>query len=264
MKRSSLVVLALLGLALVFCLSALAGDEAEADKASVGKKKAVFKDPGLELAVRMAIFKEEGDIMQDGLSGLGDLMATNQRIASTQAIGQLPSLTYLHLGHNKIKDLTPLAELKKLDYLVVSANLVEDLSPLVKMESLVIVEAEYNKIKDIAPVKDMERLTTLYLSGNSVSDLSVLAGCTALVELTISFTEVSDLSPLAGLTKLKKLLAAKARIEDVGPLVELQKAGGLKPESFVDLRENPLSEKAKKEDVPYLLGKMVIVLVSGQ
>ena len=73
--------------------------------------------------------------------------------------------------------------------------------------------------------------------------------------LQLSQNAIEDLKPLQGLTNLYFLFLENNRIEDLSPLVEMVEADTQKrfsPFLNLFLKGNPLSEKARSEQLPRL------------
>jgi len=147
-----------------------------------------FPDPGLEAAVRDAINKPTGDILDTDLVGTGftKLSANKRGITDLKGLERCTDLTTLGLGGNQISDISPLAGLTNLRVLHLSTN----------------------QISEIGPLAGLINLMNLYLDKNEVSDLSPLAGLTNLQWLYLYTNRVSDLSPLAALTNLTKSMTS--------------------------------------------------------
>jgi Leucine-rich repeat (LRR) protein len=91
-----------------------------------------FPDPGLEAAVREAIGRLMGDILESDLVGLTTLDAEDRGISDLTGIEYCVDLTWLHLSGNQIVDITPLAGLINLTKLWLKWNDIFDISPLVE------------------------------------------------------------------------------------------------------------------------------------
>ena len=90
----------------------------------------VITDPNLEAAIRDAISKPAGDILDSDLLGLATLNASGRGIANISGIEYCVNLTWLYLSENQIVDVSPLAGLTRLTELWLYNNQIVDVSPL--------------------------------------------------------------------------------------------------------------------------------------
>jgi len=95
-----------------------------------------FPDPNLEAAVRAAIPKLSGDILQSDLDTLTALDASNREILNLAGIENCTSLTVLHLHRNNISDITLLGGLTSLVWLRLSENDISQVGALAGLFSL--------------------------------------------------------------------------------------------------------------------------------
>jgi len=146
--------------------------------------------------------------------------------------------------------LAGLVNLKKLN---LEKNQISDLSPLAGLTQLVNLQLRYNQIGDLTPLAGLTNLENLDISYNRISDLTPLQGLNHLQILDFRNNRVSDLSPLANLTRLRSICFDYNQVSDLSPIVRLYDAGGLREKkSVIYLAENPLTNEAFQEDIPYL------------
>ena len=222
-----------------------------------------FPDPNLRAAIRQAIGKPSGDILQSDLSGITSLDAPgqggdmtivdlsglehctaltrlclndNQRISDISPLSSLTSLEYLRLDGNQISDLSPLAALTNLTFLDLDYNQIGNLSGLAGLTSLTRLQLIANHISDISPLSGLTNLTVLYLMYNQISNISGLTGLTNLTWLTLWTNQISDISPLSGLTALATLDLGFNQISDISPL------SGLIGLTYLCLMDNRISD----------------------
>ena len=227
----------IVGVLLFLCLSCAVSAYAEV---------VVFPDPGLDAAVRAAISKPTGDILDTDLVGvgftsldaswrdIGDLtglehctdltnldLNSNLGISDLSALADLTNLTWLNLNQNMISDLGVLAGLTNLTTLWLDNNQISDLSALAGLTNLTNLALGYNQISDLSALAGLTNLTGLYLERNQISDLSALAGLTNLTGLGLAGSQISDLSALAGLVNLTWLNLVGNQISDLSALAGL-------------------------------------------
>ena len=169
--------------------------------------------------------------------------------------GGMLSLRSFRAADSDIADLRGLDRATEVSGIYLPGNVVSDLSPLSGLPQLEVLDLAGNAVLDLSPLAGLTRLRRLDISGNELSDLSALAGLKRLSVLDLSRNVVSDLSPLAGHTHLWRLILAGNAISDVEPLLEV----AWPPDSWINLRNNPLSQTAISLHIPMLedMGVMV-------
>jgi len=111
-----------------------------------------FADPGLEAAIREAIGKKYGDILDTDLLGLTTLDARYHNIVNLEGIEHLVDLTDLDLYGNDIVDIAPLSGLTGLRTLILTRNEIVDIAPLSPLTNLRELELRNNQIRNIEPL----------------------------------------------------------------------------------------------------------------
>lgn len=119
-----------------------------------------FSDPGLEAAIREAINKTTGDILDTDLIGLTTLDARYHNIVNLEGIEHLTNLTELDLYGNEIVDITPLSGLADLTTLILTRNQITDIRPLLNLPNLTTVHLSNNLIREIRPLLDNQALAS--------------------------------------------------------------------------------------------------------
>ena len=159
------------------------------------------------------------------------------------------NLKELHLGRNRISDISPLRNLKKLTYLDLGLNgRISDISPLKNLENLTHLSLRYNEISDVSPLKDLTNLFDLDLYDNQISDVSPLKDLTEnLMFLDLGLNDwITDISSLKDLTKLTFLSLRYNQISDLSPLKDLTNLIGL------NLQHNQISDVSPLRDLSKL------------
>jgi len=121
---------------------------------SVSASVVDFPDPGLEAAIREAIGKPIGEILDTDLLGLTTLDARYHNIVDLEGIERLVNLRELDLYGNEIVDISPLSPLINLTTLILSRNRIADIGPLSLLTNLSMLQLRYNQIHDIRPLID--------------------------------------------------------------------------------------------------------------
>ena len=205
-------------------------------------------DPGLRATLELALGKQVGeDITQVEMASLESLDALETGIRNIRGLEFAVNLTELHLGRNRILDLSPLEGLKNLSVLDLHLNGgVLVLNPLKRLINLTWLSLSENRITDVTSLKDLSNLRYLALDENEISNVSPLRKLTNLAELhlndnknlsdlaplqnmvNLTFLElhgniISDISALKGLLNLRDLRLQENRISDVSALEHLTK-----------------------------------------
>lgn len=149
--------------------------DAAGDAESAAKQRIAtpigFEDPNLEAAVRNAIGKQSGQLMDTDVMSVNYLDASNCNISRLGGIEHLTGLTDLDLYNNRISDISPLAGLVSLEWLDLGANQISDISPLTANPGLgqgCRISLDGNRL-DLSPESDdMQTINTLMRRGASV------------------------------------------------------------------------------------------------
>ncbi len=200
-----------------------------------------FPDADLEDAVRSAIHKPSGDILNMDLYHLFYLSAEYRDIQNLEGLQHCRFLSTLYLHHNEISDLSPLSGLMYLTMLNLSSNQITDISGLANLSNLqslylssnqlsvingplnlVNLQAlnlTYNQLSDISGLSTLSQLTWLDLGYNDeISDFSALNNLTNLTDLTVRYNKMSNTDSLSNLTNLKEIDLEWNEITDISGL----------------------------------------------
>ena len=190
----------------------------------------------------------------NNLQGLG--LSSNQ-ITDITPLANLKNLHTLSLHRNQIAEVGPLANLNNLQGLGLSSNQITDITPLANLNNL--SQRLYlndNQITDITPLANLKNLQKLGLSSNQVTDITPLANLKNLQWLWLQNNQIAEVGPLAGLYNLERLYLKNNQIEDISALVANTSLG---EGDVVHLTGNPLSDKARNEQIPALQARGVDV-----
>ena len=209
----------------------------------------VIRDRGLRAAVADALGKASTDQLTQGdLAKLAALTSMNAGIQNLAGLEAAINLAALDLSNNNIGDLEPLADLYRLTSLTLDRNSVTDLGPLMGLD-LTNLHLTANGIEDLESLRSLTTLTELVLASNDIQDISPLAALAQLETLNLNINSIADVTAVRGLRALKGLYLVSNRVEDITPLVQNE---GLDNGDIVDLRANPLADRAAEFDVPAL------------
>ena len=240
----------------------------------------LFPDKGLEAAVRKEVFAKRYNtepLTKDDVKNISQVMGKGKGIKSLAGLEHCVAVQEIDLENNEITDLTPLAGLKLVQSLTLARNKIESIAPLAELERIQYLELSNNSVSDIAPLAKMTNMRSLYLSDNKITKIDVVKGLKKTWTLYLAGNKVEDFSPigelkwltsldlrgcniekldfLKPLTELNYVMLAENKISDLSTLVEMAKADEQKrfaPFWRLYLYDNPLSEKAKNEQVAEL------------
>ena len=205
-------------------------------------------DSNLRAFLEVALGKKTGeDITQTDMASLKVLHASRCRFLTLAEIGEwgtpvrwicqpldgtfgysvrdltglefATNLTELHLGRNRLLDVSPLKGLTNLTFLDLGFNLqLSDISPLENLTNLTFLNLKDNRISDVSPLKNMTKLIELDLRGNEISDVTSLKNLVSLIYLDLQDNQISDIFALENLTNLTHLKLKDNRLSDVSAL----------------------------------------------
>lgn len=142
-----------------------------------------FQSQSLEIAVRAALERPEGEITVQDLSGIQRLAIVGNQTFGPEARFEYRVGCYLdnvlQEERGDLADLSLLAQMPNLTELYLCRQEIQDLTPLEKLPLTALALCE-NRITDLSPLKGLTSLETLYLSGNPITDAEVLSGLTGL------------------------------------------------------------------------------------
>ena len=242
--------------------------------------KELFPDKNLERAVRKFVFeKRDNDkpLVESDLSSISIIQAPNRGITSLEglekcetlasldiarndvsdlsALVKMDRLQFLNVAKNEIEETSKIGEIKALQYLELSANRVRDIKPLANLTNLSALYLSTNYISDISPITKLPKLSSLYLQKNQIRSIEGIGNLKWLSSLQLNDNEITNLSGLKGCNNLYYLFLENNKIEDLAPLVEMVEADKERrfaPFLNLFLKGNPLSDKAKNEQIPKL------------
>lgn len=211
---------------------------------------------------KIFVLEAKGKMIKDltGLEKCPNLALINfakNEVADITALKGLKSLQSLDLSDNKITDVTALTELVGLQYLDLTNNQIADAKPLATLVKLSMLDLSGNKVTDVTPLAALAKISSLYLPRNGLTDIKPLAGLTGVSILKLSDNQIADIAPLEKMNNLRMLFLERNKITDLAPLVNSCKADAEKEKRFAPylrlyLKENPLSDPAKAEQLPAL------------
>jgi Leucine-rich repeat (LRR) protein len=190
---------------------------------------------------------------------LRDLLFADMPATNISAIGELTNLTVLNLNFTHAPDIGPLYKLTNMWWFSLIDIGTTDISAVSNMTKLDTLECSVNQISDLTPLRNLVNLPYLYLNWNQISNITALSGLYNLRSLGLSGNQITDLLPCAGLTNLTSLYLEFNQISDLTPLLTNALRGGLGFGDKVWLQNNPLSEFAQTNQIPFLRSNGVVV-----
>jgi len=215
-----------------------------------------FPDPNLEQAVRVAINKPTGVILETDVNQLQTLSASQAGIANLSGIEALSGLTVLALVDNEITRLEPCTSLTNLTALLLGRNNIRDTWPLNGLQSLQVLELNENQINVPSQISTLTSLQILVLSNNQITDTGWLVNMTDLRVLDLDNNGISDISVMQNLTNLQELELTNNEISDISALFN---NSGLGSGDEIFLQGNPLDGAALQIHIPALEARGVSV-----
>lgn len=243
-----------------------------------------FADPNLETAVRAMLFDKKDPatpLTDEDLRKVFILEAKAKGIKDLSGLDKCTNLQLINLAGNEIVDVTPLKALANLQSLDLSKNKIADAAPLAALAGMQYLDLSGNQLAALPPLDAMSKLSALYLAENKLTDLAPLAKLTRLSSLDLAKNQIANLAPLAEIkrlsllklsdnplenlagigafTQLSMLFLERNKITDLQPLVDAAKADAEGEKRFTPylrlyLADNPLSDKAKNEQLAALKG----------
>ncbi len=193
-----------------------------------------------------------------GSANLVFLTVSNNQLADIAPLAFLANLSIFAADRNQIADLTPLAALNELRDLSLRDNRISDLAPLELLINLTKLSLDQNQISNLSRLSGLENLESLSLGENRIADIRPLAALSNLASLSLSTNRLVNLEPLAELFSLKTLLLDANQIGDLAPLLSNPGIGLL---DIISLRQNPLSDEARSDQIPTLRNRGVDVVL---
>lgn len=172
-------------------------------------------DPGLNLAVRMALGKPSGSLTEADLLGLTLLSAGNRGIGSVEGLEAAHNLRLLDLVNNSLTNF-PIAEsLTNLTLLDLSGNDLDRFTLSNALPGLVVLDVAFNSLTNFSLPSGCTNLDTLFLEGNALKSLDLPSGLNRLTQLDLSGNSLTNLILPPDLTNLTALFV------DENPLITL-------------------------------------------
>jgi Leucine-rich repeat (LRR) protein len=246
---------------------------------------------GLENAINLQTLNLDNNQISDiscieNLKNLNELDLSNNLIHDITSLSELNNLSKLKLRNNPLNDLSPLESLSSLIFLDLSHtniynisflnsliniqelflydNHIYDISSISNLKNLKYLNLALNDIYDISSLSGMNTITYLNLDVNNIYDISPLSSDLNLRNLSLYNNNIYDINSLSSLTNLSKIDLGSNNISDILPFININKNGGLKSGSEVDLRWNFLNLTEQNTYIETLNNKGINLNISPQ
>jgi len=187
----------------------------------------IFNDHNLELAVRSALGKPDGEITTADMETLIMLYAKNSKIVDLTGLEYAENLISLNLNGNQINNITPLRNLTGLTFLNLGNNLIHDITPIQNLTKISSLYLQYNQIRNIRVLENLANLIYLCLNFNQIQDITALTHLTELEWLNLEDNQISDISALENKNNLVYLNLASNKIVDITAIRNLTRLNDL-------------------------------------
>jgi len=215
-----------------------------------------FPDPQLEQAIRTAIHRPTGAILNVDLLGIKELDLSGHGICNLTGLEYCCDMKVLTINNARISDFSPISAMRGLVWLYLENDGISDISFLAHLHTLNILDLTENQVTDLAPIAEcpwlwkvfltnnnVHSLVSLpygrefFLAGNAITSLESLLDSPNLRVLDIAGNHVSDISVLAQFPYLRDLVLSDNEITDLQGFVDNE---GVGKNDTIDLRGNPL------------------------
>lgn len=209
-KRTLCWICGFLVCAACLCMGFVLGRYTDITPTFVSSSGITFVEPLIEQAVRLALNKDEGELIDEtDLLRVTELyICGDKAVRSNEAFkGQI-----CHFANNNgtvnnggLTSLNDLAKFKNLKIIHITLENITDLTPLSGLEALEYIDLRNNPIEDVSPLKSLPMLKNLCLFETHVSDLSSLSSCMMLEYVSVGKTQITSMAAFEGIKSIKEL-----------------------------------------------------------
>lgn len=222
----------------------------------VPERPVSFADSQLEQAIRTAIHRPTGAILNVDLLGIKEIDLSGLGIRDLTGLEYCRDMKVLTINNAQISDFSPISAMRGLIWLYLENDGISDISFLSHLGTLNILDLTDNHVTDLAPIagcpwlwkvfltnNNVHSLVSLpcgrefFLAGNQITSLAPLAVSPSLRVLDIAGNRVSDISLFAQFSYLRNLVLSDNEITDLQAFVDNE---GVGKNDTIDLRGNPL------------------------
>jgi formylglycine-generating enzyme required for sulfatase activity len=203
--------------------------------ASAPAQDVSIPDPGLNAAIREALQKPIGPLMQQDLLSLTNLSARNRDVKNIIGLEAARNLVSLDLQINRLTNFSLPTELTKLMVLNVSVNPLANFFLPDGLTNLTSLTIESAGLTNMTLPAGLTRLNNLDLENNHLTKFDQLSSLTGLIALDLGFNSFTNFSLPAGLTNLSSFYFAG------NPLTSIVLPPGLVSMTDLNLSQNLLT-----------------------
>lgn len=163
----------------------------------------------------------DGEITTEEMKRIRSLDISKLNIRDISEIRYATNLVTLHIGWNKISDITPLYTLTKLESLRMNDCKIDNIEVLRKLSSLKILSVTGNIIEDMSPISSLAELQELYMNGCELTNLNMVKGLNRLRVLNAGYNPFKDISGIASLEQLGSIYLKGCNLTDLSDIQSL-------------------------------------------
>lgn len=144
-------------------------------------------------------------------------------IAKIENLVSLPSLIFLDLYSNQIREISGLHTVPTLRVLMLGKNLIDKIKNLQYLTKLDVLDLHSNQITAIEGVSHLTELRVLNLANNQIALMDNLSGLVSLTELNLRRNKVEVVTGIEALPKLQRLFVSNNKIATLEGISSLGK-----------------------------------------
>ena len=208
-------------------------EAASLESLHIGKKIQSFQGIGVLRSLKsldvsdIKLGDSQCEAIASELPQLESLRASDNKITSLHALGNLKRLKWLNVCNNKLENLEGIEELTSLESLYAESNQIKKISLSMELPKLKNLDLSYNQLTDVKGIERMHQIEDLHLSDNQLTNLKGIKKLKNLRELDLSANQLKNLKGIENLNKLEWLLAEKNLLTSVKGIRNLKKLTNL-------------------------------------
>jgi len=192
-------------------------------------------DPGLNVAIRLALGNPNGPLTVQEMLSLTHLNASRRNVSSIAGLEAARNLVSLELQINHLTNLALPSQLTNLSTLDLSANPLTNLFLPSEVTKLTSLTAEGAGLASLTLPATLMSLTNLDVEGNNIASFNLTSNLASLVTLDLGFNLFTNFSLPGGLTNLSTFYFAG------NPLTNVSLPPGLSGMTELNLSQNLLT-----------------------
>lgn len=157
----------------------------------------------------------------EGEERLKYLNLSGNNICKIENLVSLPSLSFLDLSCNKIREIVPQPVVRTLKVLLLAQNQIDEIKNLEFLPNLEVLDLHDNQIRELN-LKFLEKIKVINLSGNLIRRFEVTCPMPNLVELNLRKNIIDEVGDLRNLSQIKKLYLSGNKVASIDHVAPLQ------------------------------------------